>query len=1315
MKKKKVKKIVKKNSSMNNSDIDKLFESRTGGQNALRGYSYQFLYSCYLILSSNSNETVFTLEGIEDIDCVKSCDKDNAITHIQLKYSIVRQNAGFMDSVLKNFLEAYLIDKKRYFKLVYDFSLANGNLSKLFFGKLDESSEKFWITKVDEIRKNSPLWNWDDFDFNDFITRLSFENIKKDSLEQYIENSLIKHFEITTDNITLYANGIKLLCFDKMVNRGKIKYEDVLNCVEKTRFDISRGTQNPAHSWIQKLIFSKSDGYSSDYYEGKKATPSDIANSIPVERPLSEKEIIDSIKNNTVTVIKTSSGQGKTTLALRTILALQDEYTPYQIIKCNNDSELGHMVDYFHMRTRIGEKPLILFDNLDAHISEWNLLAQLLQSKVKFHYKILVTSRENDWYNYGGDIANLHKIKIIKPVLNEKEAEEIFCSLKKAGKLNSNITNWKNAWNKISDRQLLIEYVYLLTHGEMIADRISAQMKEIGNSSDGSLKFEILRKVCFADICGIKLETRSLIDDLTAKRNSDIGEILKSLTDEFLVHISTEGNYIEGLHPVRSNHIIKRLHEYFSLNQTALSIAKIASKADISVLFSHYPEFDFDKEIFYSDLVDMWLSEKDLSRFVQAIRGTFSGSVMQYFRDNKEVFDDAFNHGGLTLVTMDLCPFTLNQEYDQDSSFSLDKLLETLSENSNIQYLIDLRDSLPKFRTSHTDIYCLCFALFKKLKQIEFATITDLDSYSSIAEWLYNIDSTMDLSYLISLTALWDKVNNYSLKTISTLMYSSYCGNNDEYMNFVKDNQQKIIHYLTHKTCSQKIQVIDNKIIKVEYILKASDVAQGNDESVSRLTSICRTLPIFEGYYSDSISPKIEFLENYQIPDDAHKEMPKRNLLITFHQEFNNLWLNTIESNYEFETVDSWIVYWLDVRKCACDLLKASCTCMYKSLSNKKFGDSAISFDNLHQRFNKMTTVYYSYPRAHRPFEKKSEIPDLFNSVKQKYFNGIQNFGNQMVRFLNCDEDTQRLAILNLKTSLSALPKLQDFFNGLALDKEKNNQHEELCSIEENIIMETYMCCEYYLVHSPSQFFNKFQVKNWFMSLNNSELNKINCKMLELTDLYDIVLPSKVYLEKTFYCYPVILKHFNLTDDKEMIDHFLVNAVSFAESIYDYIDLILTNDEGKLLNNALRIPKKAFEFVHRSLNLNKEEAFDKYALPYPIEVSQKMLDCFEENYNIQEEKPFQNWHSCLVDIGEELWVYSKNRELLIEKEDMQYLSDNLNAIKIRIQKIIEDNKSILEKDNLLVINKLCKGVFDGESFDDKKYNELITNITLGKQ
>lgn len=1286
-------------------NIQELRESRDGGQNALRGYSYQFLYSCNLILSSDTN-TIFTLEGIEDIDTIKCSNGSKAITHIQLKYSTQRQDASFMDSVLKNYLEVYLIDKNRHFKLVYDFSVAAGNLSKLFSGNLDKNSKEFWKTKIDNIKKETSLWKWSNFDFEDFIQRLSFENIKKDSLETSIEDSLIKSFEINTDNISLFANGIKLLCFDKMENRGEISHHDITQCIEEIKLDISKGSQNPAHAWIQRLQFSKSDEYSSDYYEGKKATPSDIANNLPVIRPTVEKEIIDSIDKNTITVIKTSSGQGKTTLALRAISLLTDEYTPYQIIRCNNGAELGHIIEYFHMRTRIGEKPLILLDNLDAHLSEWNLLAQLMQTGVTYHYKILVTSRENDWYNYGGDISNIHHLQIIKPCLSEKEAESIYNALKKAQKLHEDITDWKNAWSKIADRQLLIEYVYLLTHGEMIAERISAQMKEIGNASAGGTKFEILRKVCFADVCGIKLETKSLIRDLTVKTDSDIGEVLKSLADEFLVHISSEGDYIEGLHPVRSQHIVNRLHEYITLDETALAIAKIASISDISVLFSHYPEFDFDKDSFYANVVNMWLCEPDLSRFVHAIRGAFSGSVMQYFRTHKALFDDAYEHGGLMLIATELCPFAKFEDYEHELN-TLEKMSEMMPDNTNIQHLIKLRDSIPKFRTSKTDIYCLSSALYLKLKKVDFKHITDLESFAVIVDWLYNIDSSMNLAQRISLKDLWDKAENYYIKTVVSLMYSSFCGNKEEYSEFVRDNLPKIISYLKCKTNSHKLQVSNNNNeIKVEYILKASEITKGNNESVSRLTVICRALPIFEKYCSDAIKPRIDLLAAYQIPNDAHKEIPKRNIIITFHQEFNGLWLNTIESNYEFDTVYEWIDHWLDVRKCACDLLAASSTCLHKLLGKRKLGDAASFFDTLHNRYNRIMVTHLLFPREHRPFEKEPKIPTLFNKAKRDYFDGIQNFANQLISFIKKEEQAKRLAIYNLKAALAALPNVQKFFDDITLDGEHQSKHLELCALEEKVIFETYMCSEYYLSHTPDSHYNKYQVKIWFSSSQKAEIDEVNSVMTDLTVSYDADLPKTSYRDNTFVCYPILLRDFDPANE-EMINDFLFTAAPFAESPYDYLLLLMTDDKGEVIPNAIKFPKKAFQYIYNAIHSGVEEEMDPLASPYPVEVTQKMLECFDGEYILQEQQQTNIWLGRIADIGEELWVYSKNREMLVNKDEKQYLSDNLNEIKNRIDGILKELDSNASEDMLSAVNELCNAVYQGDLFDDKKYNELI--------
>ncbi|MDE7431007.1 MAG: hypothetical protein K2N34_03715 [Lachnospiraceae bacterium] len=162
-----------------------LQESRNGGQLALREYSYQFLYSCYLMLSAINENGVFHLEGIEDIDYIICADDKKTITHIRLKYSTVKQDVSFMSSVLKNF-----------------------------------------------------LWDWDAYDFDDFNSKISFENVEKKSPEDSVERALIKMYDITTGNIRLFANGIKMFCVDRMENRGENTLKEIQKCIEAIRFDI---------------------------------------------------------------------------------------------------------------------------------------------------------------------------------------------------------------------------------------------------------------------------------------------------------------------------------------------------------------------------------------------------------------------------------------------------------------------------------------------------------------------------------------------------------------------------------------------------------------------------------------------------------------------------------------------------------------------------------------------------------------------------------------------------------------------------------------------------------------------------------------------------------------------------------------------------------------------------------------------------------------------------------------------------------------------------------------------------------------------
>lgn len=1292
--------------------IQELEDSRDGGQIALRGFTYQLLYSCYLILSELDAGTVFNLEGMEDIDQIEYKDAAQNITHIQLKYSTEKQDASFFKDVLKNFLEAYLLDNTRNFKLVYDFSLAKGNLSKLFADDLDDKATLYWTEVIEQIKVENSCWNWNNFIFQDFVAKLSFEKREKTNLANEIEIELIRAYEIATDNISIFANSIKIRCLEKMEQRVGIDKRELNSLIQSVKDDISKGPQNPAHSWIKRLDFHTTQVDSDlSYFEGKKATPQDIALQLPVRRLQLEREIEDAIQDNRVTVIKASSGQGKTTLALQVSHDLQNEYTIYQLLWCNDSKELGNIVQFFKSRVRLGEKPLILIDNLDSRLNEWNRLAQLLQEEVSYHYKLLLTAREDDWYSYGGDLSNVRAVKTIKLTLQEIEAQEIFEVLKKADKLHSSISDWRKAWAKVADKKLLIEYIYLLTHGEMLSERIAHQILKISKSDTGRIKCEILRKVCFADVCSIKLSAKKLIASLSETSSSDYGEVLKSIENEFLIRVNTTEKYIEGLHPVRSQHIVDKLHEFSEINDTAIQVAKISDLLYLPKLFSNLPAMISGKERFYSNITDALWNSNDLSHYVLALRGLFSGSVMQYFHQNREAFDDANAHGGLLLVATELNPFTKFKEFDL-SLDTLDKMKKTLPDNSNIDYLCSLRDAIPKLTLAETDIYYFCKALYNKLDGIDLFEITsDVASYSTIAYWLYNIDSDFNLSKNISPQRIWDENEKYSMDIISSIMYTCFCGNKDVYVHFVEKNLSVILTYLKAATKSLKLYVNeDKKAIHVEYILLLSDIKKGNGESVSRLKAICKMLPIFEQYCADAIKPTLEFLSKYKSSDDAHKTMPIRNIVIMFHQEFTSLWSKTIMINYECDTIAEWLEHWFSVRRNIVTLLEKYASCICKVLEGRHLGDLATDADNLRTKIVKNLISEFKYPNEDRPFEENAKPPEGFGKIKGNYFQSIQNFSNRFSGFLIRDVDKARLAIVNLKTAQSTLSKMQVFFDDVS-DEQKllQRQHAELCVLEGQRLEYLLMACLYFQEHQPSKYFSKYQIRAWYNANYTEAIKEAQSALNTLSEKNCVIFPEKYYRDKVLSYYPIIVHNVDVIVS-EVLMRFLYDCIPFTETIFDYLVVLRRNSRGDILPTGLMMSKNSLTDLKQAIDANDEVLAEKVTPPFPIDITTQILECFEGKYETL--TPITTGYEGIDKVGELLWAYSKTLEFLTDKCDAEYRESSRDNLKSEILSVLASFKQKISSNDYEELCSICKEVLNGQVFDDASLNEFCEKIIL---
>lgn len=1310
----KKKKNARSNICPPKATIQELQASRDGGQHALRGFTYQFLYSCYLILLESDPDTVFHLEGIEDIDQIKHEHSSKNITHIQLKYSTQKEDASFLKDVLKNFLEAYLLDKTRSFKLVYDFSVAKGNMSKLFNYNLDDTSTSYWENIVEQIKTENSLWNWSGFMFNDFITRLTFEKKEKNTLAEEIEKKLIETYDITTGNVTLFANGIKVCCLEKMEHRDSINKHELDTVIHSIKDDISKGVQNPAHKWIKKLNY---DTVSIDtdlgYFEGKKPTPQDIALHLPVRRVQLEKEIKESIQENRATVIKASSGQGKTTLALRVAYDLQNEYKIYQLLWCNDSGELGNIVQFFNSRVKLGEKPLILIDNLDSQLGEWNRLAQLLQNEVSYHYKLLLTTREDDWYSYSGDLSNVKALQVVKLALDEEEAQRIYEALGKAQKLHPTISDWRKSWSKVADKQLLIEYIYLLTHGEMLSERIAHQITQINSTDTGAIKCEILRKVCFADICGIKLSVNNLIANLSETTGKDYGEILKSIENEFLIRVDATEQYVEGLHPVRSQHIVDRLHEFIDMNETALQVVQISDASYLPKLFSNLPKLNSNKQVLYSTIVNTLWNSNDLSNYVSALRGLFSGSVMQYFHRNQHAFSDANERGGLFLLATELSPFTRWEEFDYSLN-TLDDLRRITPDNTNIQYLCNLRDATPKLVLPETDIYCFCAALFNKLKDHELFDITsDVTSYSSIAYWLINVDPAFNLAKNISLEIIWDNKDKYSVDVLSSIMYTCFCGNKDCYMNFVEANLSNILLHLKASTRSLKLYVSEHKDeIYVKYILLPSDIKKGNEESVSRLKTICKTLPIFDTYYADSLKPTVESLSAYRIPDDAHKAMPIRNLIIMFHQEFALIWSKTIMSNYECDSILEWLEHWFSIRKNIKSLFQKSVDCICKLLEGKSLGCLATEIENLRVEVNKELIREFKYPNEERPFEKRSKITEGFSKIESEFFGNIRNFCDQLAGFLRRDIDKTRLALINLRAAQSSLEKMQKCFGSISDEQGIfQQQHSKLCMLEEQNLQNLLIACLYYKEHQPSKYFDKHQIKSWHNENYKKVMEKTQQVLCDLSTRHLVIFPKTFYYDYDgiLKFYPIIVHNLNMTDS-ELLMEFLCHCMPFAELDFDYLVVICRNDHSKVMPSGLRISKDFLKKLKIAIDTEDDTLAEQLTPPFPEEVTSQMLECFEHKYEIL--MPAVTGYEGVDRIAELLWAFSKSQEELADDCDMEYrrlIECNLKTEIINLLKSVEPQ---IPNNDFIELTQLCNNVFNGQEFNDVSFNSFYDSLII---
>lgn len=838
----------------------------------------------------------------------------------------------------------------------------------------------------------------------------------------------------------------------------------------------------------------------------------------------------------------------------------------------------------------------------------------------------------------------------------------------------------------------------------MLSERINNQLTKIGATDTGKIKYEILRKICFADICGVKISTSKLIDSLTEVTSQDYGELLKSIENEFFIRIDNVEKYIEGLHPIRSQHIVEKLHEFVDIEKTALEIVSIVDSLYYPKLFFYFPKLIKNKEDFYTYLIKKIWNKDNLSSYIDALHGVFSGSVLEYFLTNKNNFDDANQHGGLPLLVMDLNPFMKFDEINETLD-TLDKIEKIEPNNENIKYLVELKNNVPKINLPKTDIYFLAKALYEYFKEDDIFYITsDITSYAKIAYWIINIDPSFNLSNSISLELLWKKCDNYSIDSIASIMYTYFLGNKENFMIFVKKNLNFILEYLKIKTKSLQICLKEEKNeIHVNYILLSDKINNSNIESVTRLQNICKILPIFDCYCADAIKPTIDILTKYKVLDNAHKTIPFRNIVIMFHQEFISLWTKTIHSNYEFDSIYECLEHWFHIRTIILDLFNKIILCIKKILERRQLGELADEINNLLEKISKELIMDYKYPYEDRPLDKKSNIPKEIIQFNNSFFKDVNNFCTQLVGFLNKDMKVSNLALINLQNALFKLKTMQTNFNKISEEQEiLVESFQKLCIKEDEVYNLMLYSCLYFRENNFSKDFNKYNVSLWYESNYREKLLKASNSLKGLSDQYSVDFPKKFFCDGILTQYPIVINNFDIVTIDNEIFNLLELCTPFADLEYDYLTLLFSDSSHTLIHNGLKFSKELLEGFKEAIENENISLINELTPPFPIEVTPQIIECFDNKYIIKKTSisDFENVYY----IGELLWALSKSRQLLVTEQDKKYLDNMEEEYKIKILNLLDTIENKIPDTEHLKIKNICKETFDGEIFLDQELN-----------
>jgi len=879
--------------------LEQLFQQRPHGAATIAAFRFQLLYSLDRLLDLANDENLVTaiqLEGIDDVD-IRCHDTK---TFIQVKSSKKKQGWGWLnqEKILDRFAEVYRFDKAAHFKLVTNCQFT-GDLRSLYL--FAEQSETTLPAKL--TRRLAPIMerlSLTQTEIENFLNRISFEIIDQTSLYESIREKLISRFEIHTGNEDLYFRAMYSKVDVLASRRSTCRAEDLHRFVLQIKDWISAGPTSRAvkDGWIERLQFEPDPNRNEeDYYLGKGARPAHILADVDAQRPEWIRAIHESLSVVQVCIVRSSSGQGKSTLLYRYAYDFFDHHTTFVLKKIQDSDEIGPLKMFLESRLRLGVPILVLVNDLNERVKLWHELARELAGQP---IKFLIASREENWSRYAGNLHNLHW-KTVKPELGIREAKEIYRQFKKRGRIANNVKSAAWAYDKVATQKLLIEFVFLITHGQMLSERLEDQVQTIYSLQEDSAKLHILRLACLAQYFDVRIPLERLYSRVQFQ--SDPQQAVKSLIGEYLDVTADE--YLDGLHYVRSEHLVKILHEGLPVNATTTELIGLVGDDDLPVLVrSAFSGIDAQSD---AERLLNGLLERTAGRVVltlEVLQALFRADEHRYIlrnRDTIDLFRRTFGGGALS---------TFFAHGNMPLSSGLDVVEELRKVRSGEEWGngLDLMQAvIQKMPSRREEEQFARRYVTKSLRRLVANDLSaNLSAVSSLRTWsqMYNVSFEFLNAYIDS--DKWrDLVFAKPIEEFADFMHLLNSEFPGAYREFIDEHWLKAVNHFRIKTETLEVKAQGDKL-HIEFVVnEARDIH--DEQTLSRLRTLMKLLPHYESYTSQGLYP-VTPIDRHPIDDSkkclTHEESSQD------VAEINSRYILELETLVNPDSMYDWLEYW---------------------------------------------------------------------------------------------------------------------------------------------------------------------------------------------------------------------------------------------------------------------------------------------------------------------------------------------------------------------------------------------------------------------